>query len=110
MPSPLPVELAELIASRFRALSEPMRVRIVNRLCEGERSVGELVAEVGTTQQNISKHLATLRREGVVGRRKDGNRVLYRITDGTVLALCEHVCGSLALESRRLHELLDQPA
>lgn len=96
LPQPLPAELVELIAHRFKLLSEPMRVRILDRLRDGERSVGELVDELGTTQQNVSKHLSTLHQERVVGRRKDGNRVLYRVTDDTVLALCEYVCGTAA--------------
>jgi DNA-binding transcriptional ArsR family regulator len=95
LPQPLPPELVELIAHRFKLLSEPMRVRILDRLRDGERSVGELVDELGTTQQNVSKHLSTLHRERVVGRRSEGNRVLYRITDETVLALCEYGCGGL---------------
>lgn len=106
LPSPLPTELVELIAARFRLLGEPMRVRILDRLREGEASVGALVEELGTTQQNVSKHLAILHAEGVVARRKDGNRALYRITDASVMRLCEHVCGSLERESARVRDLV----
>jgi DNA-binding transcriptional ArsR family regulator len=94
LPHPLPADDVEQIASRFRLLSEPMRIRILDRLRDGERPVGAIRDELGTTQQNVSKHLAALHRDGVVERRRDGNRVLYRIADPTVLALCEHVCGS----------------
>lgn len=92
---PLPDELVELIADRFRVLSEPTRIKLLDRLREGEATVLELTALVGTTQQNVSKHLNLLHRAGIVTRRKHGNFVYYRIADGTVYALCEAVCGSL---------------
>lgn len=93
-PSPPPEPLVEFIAARFKVLSEPMRIRILDRLRAGERSVGELVDELGTSQQNISRHLATMHRDGVLGRRREGNRVVYWIADPAVLELCEHVCTS----------------
>jgi len=102
LPSPLPPVLVEQIAARFRALSDPTRVRILDLLRTRERSVGELVDELGGSQQNVSKHLSTLHREGIVGRRRDGNRAIYSIADETVLELCEHVCGSV---ERRVAEL-----
>jgi ArsR family transcriptional regulator len=105
-PSPLNPELADVIAARFRLLAEPMRVRILSRLREGEASVGELVAELGTTQQNVSRHLSILHREGVLGRRKDGNRAVYWIADETVLELCEHVCGSIEQRAAELSRLV----
>jgi ArsR family transcriptional regulator len=92
---PLPDELVELIADRFRALAEPTRIKLLDRLREGEATVAELTTLVGTTQQNVSKHLNLLQRGGIVARRKDGNFSCYRIVDETVLALCEVVCGSL---------------
>ena len=92
---PLPDELVELIAQRFRALSEPTRIKLVDRLREREATVLELTELIGTTQQNVSKHLGVLQRSGVVARRKQGNFAYYRILDEGVLALCEAVCGSL---------------
>lgn len=92
---PLPDELVELIAERFRALAEPTRIRLLDRLREGEATVLELTALVGTTQQNVSKHLVLLQRAGIVARRKQGNFGCYRIADETVYSLCEAVCGSL---------------
>lgn len=92
---PLPDELVELIAERFRALAEPTRIKLLDRLREGEATVLELTALVGTTQQNVSKHLNLLQRAGVVTRRRQGNFAYYRIADETVYALCEAVCGSL---------------
>ena len=92
---PLPDELVELIAERFRALAEPTRIKLLDRLHEGEATVLELTALVGTTQQNVSKHLVLLQRAGIVSRRKQGNFAYYRIADASVYALCEAVCGSL---------------
>jgi DNA-binding transcriptional ArsR family regulator len=92
---PLPDELVELIANRFRALAEPTRIKLLDRLREGEATVLELTALVGTTQQNVSKHLVLLQHAGIVSRRKHGNFAYYRIADETVYALCETVCGSL---------------
>src|SRR6266567_4342704 len=99
---PLPDDLVELIAQRFRALSEPTRIRLLDRLREGEATVLELTRIVGTTEQNVSKHLGVLHRTGIVGRRKQGNFSYYSIADEGVFALCEQVCGSL---QHRLEEL-----
>jgi len=92
---PLPDDLVELIADRFRALAEPTRIKLLDRLREGEASVLELTALVGTTQQNVSKHLNLLQDAGIVIRRKQGNFAYYRVSDETVYGLCEVVCGSL---------------
>src|SRR6266542_4033101 len=106
LPHPLPAELVELIARRFRVLGEPMRIRLLDRLRDGEATVGELSDAVGASQQNVSKHLAVLADAGILGRRKDGNHVYYRIVDEGVLTLCEDVCGSLQEQLRSLGELV----
>ncbi len=90
----------EEVASRFRALSEPMRLKILRRLARGESSVGEIVDEVGGTQANVSKHLAVLHRSSLVGRRKDGTRAVYRIADPTLLRICSIVCEGVEREAR----------
>jgi DNA-binding transcriptional ArsR family regulator len=77
-------------------LAEPTRIRLLDRLRDGEATVLELTALVGSTPQNVSKHLNLLQRAGIVARRKQGNYSYYRIGDETVYALCEAVCGSLA--------------
>ena len=102
LPHPLTDELAELIARRFRAVSEPMRIRLLDHLRDGESTVGELADALGASQQNVSKHLAVLADAGVLARRKDGNHVHYRIADAGVLKLCETVCGSLERQARQL--------
>jgi DNA-binding transcriptional ArsR family regulator len=105
LPHPIPDELAELIARRFRAIGEPMRVRLLDCLRGGELTVSELADELGAGQQNVSKHLAVLADGGIVARRKDGNRVYYRVADEGVFELCERVCGSLHAQLAALAEL-----
>jgi DNA-binding transcriptional ArsR family regulator len=92
---PLPDPVVELIARRFRVIGEPVRIRLLYRLHEGEATVTELVEIAGGTQQNVSKHLSVLLHAGILGRRKQGTSVYYRIVDPTVLELCEQVCDSL---------------
>jgi ArsR family transcriptional regulator len=110
LPHPLPADLVELIARRFRAIGEPMRIRLLDQLRDGEATVGELSEALEASQQNISKHLAVLADAGILGRRKDGNRVYYRIADEGVLTLCEDVCGSLQEQLRSLTALVDLSA
>ena len=106
LPHPLPDDLVELIARRFRVIGEPMRIRLLDRLRDGEATVGELSEAVGASQQNVSKHLAVLAGVGIVGRRKDGNHVYYRVVDDGVFALCEDVCGSVRQQLDTLNELV----
>jgi len=94
----------DLLAARFRALSDPTRLRILNTLMRGENSVGELVESTGLEQPSVSRHLIVLRREGILTRRAEGNRAYYRIEDPTVTRLIRLVCGGLV---DRLSEDLD---
>lgn len=93
------IELSEeafaLIAARFRALAEPMRLRILHALGTDELSVGDLVEATGGGQANVSKHLAILLDAHLVTRRKEGLNVFYRVADETVFDLCDAVCRSL---------------
>ncbi|HXG75471.1 MAG TPA: metalloregulator ArsR/SmtB family transcription factor [Gaiellaceae bacterium] len=107
---PLPDALVEHIAQRFRVLGEPTRIRLLDRLREGEASVQELTAALGTTQQNASKHLGVLHAAGIVSRRREGNRVLYSAADEGVFALCETVCGDLRRQVADLEALLERAA
>jgi len=105
--APIPDDLATLIASRFAALAEPTRVRILDVLRRGgELSVGEIAERLGAGYANVAKHLGLLHRERVVGRSKDGTRVIYRIVDLSVLRLCEEVCGAIEQQHAELTELL----
>jgi len=94
-PLPLNDQALELVSRRFAVLAEPMRLRIVQALFAGEKNVSGLVAATGGTQANVSRHLQTLTAAGVLGRRKDGLQVFYRITDPSIPKLCTLVCGSL---------------
>lgn len=93
----------EAIAERFKVLGEPTRLQLLNLLREGERSVSDLTGEVPTTQANVSRHLAILRRHDLVERRKDGVTHRYRIADPSIFRLCDLVCGSIEanLDERR---------
>jgi ArsR family transcriptional regulator len=82
----------EVAADLFSLLSTPTRLRIVCELCEGERNVSELLLRVDVSQPNISQHLGTLYRGGVLGRRRVGSQIFYRIVSERVLLLCEAVC------------------
>ena len=86
----------ELVAERFRVLAEPARLQILQTLRDGERPVGALVRELGLQQANVSKHLQQLHRAGIVGRRRSGLQVFYRILDASIFELCGVVCDSLA--------------
>jgi DNA-binding transcriptional ArsR family regulator len=91
----LPPEAVELVAARFRMLGEPIRIQILQALQDGEKNVTELVAIVGSTQPNVSKHLRILQDAGMIGRRQAGNNVYAYIADDTVFDLCDVVCGSI---------------
>ncbi len=107
LPTPIPGPLVDLIAERFRLLGEPMRVRALDHLREaGEASVGELAEALGTSQQNVSKHLGVLHTGRIVSRRREGNRVLYAIADPTVIAICEAVCGGIEHRADELSDAL----
>jgi DNA-binding transcriptional ArsR family regulator len=92
----LPPAALERVAEYFRALAEPMRLRILNALCAGEMSVGEIAQQVQSSAANVSRHLAQMARYGLVTREGRSHSVYYRIADPTVHALCELVCGSIA--------------
>jgi DNA-binding transcriptional ArsR family regulator len=70
----------------------------------------ELTELIGTTPQNVSKHLGLLQRAGIVTRRKQGNHAYYRISDDGVFALCETVCGSLQQQVDQLRHIIGAPA
>jgi DNA-binding transcriptional ArsR family regulator len=101
---PLPDDLIELVARRFRVLSDPTRIKLLDLLRGREATVQELTEAIGSTQQNVSKHLGVLRYEGIVRRAKRGNYSYYSIADEGVFALCEDVCGSLAEQLESLRE------
>ena len=83
------------MSARFRAMGEPLRLRILQQLEEGERSVSALAEGVVSTQPNVSKHLRVLQDAGLVKRRQQGTSVYYSIADAMVFELCDMVCSRL---------------
>jgi DNA-binding transcriptional ArsR family regulator len=84
------------MAVRFRMLGEPMRLKILQSVCKGPRTVNDIVAAAGSTQANVSKHLALLAAAGILTRKKDGQCVYYGMKDQLVVKLCELVHSHLA--------------
>jgi ArsR family transcriptional regulator len=94
-PRPLSDEALVMIAHRFAVLAEPLRLRLIHALFEGEKSVNTLVELTGGTQGNVSRHLQTLTQAHILKRRKEGLQVFYSIGDPSIFQLCELVCSSL---------------
>ena len=88
-------ESLEEIAARFRALSEPTRLAILQELKSGEMTVGELVEAVGLSQANVSKQLSVLRSAGFLGREQRGTSAVYSISDPLVMELCKLMCDGM---------------
>ncbi len=105
-PQPLPEPLIELVAQRFRVLGEPMRIKLLDRLRDGDATVGELQSALGASQQNVSKHLGILHSAGMVSRTKDGNHSRYSISDPSVFELCDNVCGGVRRQLQDLEAIL----
>lgn len=94
------------MARRFRALGEPYRLRLLQVLETGDKTVGELVAALDGNQPNTSKHLQILHSAGVVSRQREGTSIRYSISDPIVLKLCDLVCKGAAKRSRAELEAL----
>ena len=88
----------QLVAQRFKVLSEPVRLKLLSALEEGEQNVGQLVALTGQSQANVSKHLATLVAAGMIGRRKEGLNAYFFISDPQIFELCDLMCHRLDRE------------
>ena len=85
----------EDVAGYFRALSVPLRLKILNALRGGERNVSELTENLGCSQANVSKHLSVLARDGLIERNSRGTSTYYRIVDPRIFHLCDLVCGQI---------------
>lgn len=101
-------QLLEKVAGRFRAMANPVRLKILHELEDGELSVSELLHRIGGSQANVSKHLSVLRSVGLVAPRRDGPSVFYRISDAAVFAICEAVCDSLHRRASADVETIEQ--
>jgi ArsR family transcriptional regulator len=88
----------ESAAQLFALLSTPMRLKIISAVCEKEKNVSELLELIDTTQPNMSQHLATLHRKGVLSKRRDGVQIYYKLQSERVATLCRAVCTQVAIE------------
>lgn len=88
-------EALALIASWFRTLAEPSRLKILRALEEGEKNITELVEATGLTQANVSRHVQSLVEAGMVGRRREGLAAICFIADPSITDLCDNVCNNL---------------
>jgi DNA-binding transcriptional ArsR family regulator len=107
LPRPIPTDLAELIAQRFRVIGDPVRIRTLDLLRDGEHSVAQIAQALGTSQQNASKHLGVLLQAGIVSRHKVGTSAFYAVADQGVYELCEQVCGGLQMQLAELTALME---
>ena len=85
-------------AELFAILSTPIRLRLISALCNGEKNVSQLLGEIEATQPNMSQHLATLYRAGILGKRRDGTQIFYRLQSQRAATLCRAVCTQIATE------------
>ena len=86
------------VAELFSVLSTPIRLKIISAVCQKEKNVSELLAEIDTTQPNMSQHLSTLYRSGVLAKRRVGTQMYYRLQSERVATLCRAVCTQVAIE------------
>ena len=84
-------------AEVFKVMAAPIRLKIISALCHGEKNVTQLLGEIDTTQPNMSQHLNTLYQAGVLGKRRDGVQIHYRIVNQRVVTLCRAVCTQIAM-------------
>lgn len=92
----VPPEVVQQVAEYFGVLSEPMRLRILNVLREGEKCVQDLVVATATSQANVSKHLKVMLQAGILTRRTEGTSAYYQVADDLIYELCNLVCDRLA--------------
>jgi ArsR family transcriptional regulator len=90
-------EAFDKAADLFAVMSTPIRLRIISALCQGEKNVGQLLENIGVAQPNMSQHLNILFRSGVLGKRRQGAQVFYRIADDTAARVCRTVCTQVAI-------------
>ena len=91
-------QVFEKAAELFAVLSTPIRLRIFSELCQGEKSVSQLLERIDVAQPNMSQHLNILYRAGLLGRRRQGAQMFYRIVDVTAVGVCRAVCTQVAID------------
>lgn len=85
-------------AELFGVLATPLRLRILNAICTHEKSVGDIMQAVESTQPNVSQHLKVLYQAGIVAKRRVGNQIYYRVQSEKAVQLCRSVCTQIAIE------------
>lgn len=93
---PVPPEVVQQVSDYFSVLGEPMRLRILNLLRDGEKCVQDLVEATETSQANVSKHLKVMLQAGILTRRSKGTLAYYSVEDDLIFELCNLVCDRLA--------------
>ena len=99
-------EVFSTAAELFKLLATPIRLKIISALCRGEKNVSQLLQDVATTQPNMSQHLSSLYRAGVLAKRRDATQIYYRIGNERAAALCRAVCMQIAVEMDPQAEVL----
>ena len=89
-------KLFESVSGFFGLLAEPTRLKILNALCGSERSVGDVVQRVGSTQTTVSRHLNLMYAKGVLQRRREGQQTFYSVSEPAIVELCRTVCVHIA--------------
>jgi DNA-binding transcriptional ArsR family regulator len=105
---PLPDEAMEVIAARLRVIAEPTRIRLMGMLDQGDAGVQELATRLGTTHQNVSRHLGVLHQAGMVSRRREGTGVRYSLVDWTGWWLVEQIGASVLSRLDELRDVLSE--
>ncbi len=85
-----------VVARYFGVLAEPTRLKILHAICEDEQSVSSIVAAIGATQTNVSRHLSLMFNAGIVERRREGHAVYYRMADREFVEICRRMCERIA--------------
>lgn len=103
-------ELFERIADRLKALADPTRLKILHAIEDEELCVSDILARVGGSQANVSKHLSRMRTSGVLASRREGTSVFYRVVDPAAFTICRTVCDALEQRAETEHQLLQRAA
>ena len=85
-------------AELFGVLATPLRLRILNAICDREKGVNDIVDAVRSTQPNVSQHLKVLYLAGIVTKRRLGNQIYYKVQSEKAMQLCRTVCTQIAIE------------
>src|SRR5689334_25309015 len=88
----------QVAAELFAVMATPLRLKIISALCHGEKSVGQLLDDIATTQPNMSQHLSHLYRAGIVSRRREGTQMFYAVCNEKAVSLGRAVCVQLGVE------------